>query len=1188
MRKLCLLTAVLAGLCLASLALGAPNIYPDPSFESSGQSEQARTGDKAGYLTVTSLNHFASIGGTVPVEPFARYRVSLWYKAKVGEGVFFAPYCYSWDSYEWAFVSAREVKTTTEWTPAEVTFVTPETTMYVHPLAYMDAANSEGWVDDIVVEKIAEPAETMAEIAARTDRSADEVRLLARWYVKQGNIAGAEALLNASEGLTRADVATVLAKATKDPAARHPYVVNVVAYGGPTYNEGMARFNEMTADMTRDQKLAIAADAACLNPNYDRCGQAARLVIAGNVGADGLSTVAEGREQLRAQRRALQSVLAAIPADSAAAKELKAAMTSVDQSSESLAKRRAELGRCRISINGQTLYPRADGVVMDGYVPRLVLPGEAQPISPRDAAVIIPDNPTPQESYAARDLRYHLELVTGRDFRLKNESEAAGSPGFYVGRTRAAEQAGVKFDSLGLEGIHIKTVGPSVILAGNQRGVLYAVYTFLQDNLGCRWFTPDCATWPKSGRIAVADLNRRFIPPLEFRMGDYPVARDGTFAARLRLNGDNHGMSAEQGGQRGVMGLAHTFAALVPPERYFAEHPEYFSLVGGKRQSGYSQICLTNPEVLEICIAGVRQWIKDHPEKKVFSVSQNDTWGYCECDDCTAIAEAEGSQAGPVVRFGNAIADDIAKDYPDVAIETLAYQYTRKPPKITKPRPNVIICLCSIECCFIHPLGNDSFNRTFADDIRGWNRICDRLWIWDYVINYAHTICPFPNLYVLKPNINFFLDNGVKGIYEESCYYTKSSELQELRNYIMAQTLWDPAYDTDKAIDEFCAAYYGAAAGPVREYLNLIHRETQRPRDLHVQIYTHPRSYVTEKMLTESRAIFDRAEAAVANDPVLLQRVQIARLPIMYAEIALGQGSTFVERDGKLVQEGGTDVSALVDRFTEIARAGEVTMISEGTNFDNWLAAVPRQAREIEIVTLRNGSLELQVLPELGGRFLSLKYGPNGAGVLKRGGTADAISPQEGGYEEYSENGYRSPGWQEAYTVAERSDRGVTLTADLRNGLRLTRVVTLDADRPVVSVKSTLTNISDSTRAACLRTHPEFAVKALTQASGRLLKADGSWETIKLADPKDPNAEVNEFIRGEDVPGGAWAVVDEAAGLAVVNRFQKAQVSQVLLNRSGLNNRVNLELYSIEREIAPGETLTLEHSYEIMPAADLK
>lgn len=1162
MPNLRALAAAPLGLLCASLALGGPNLYSDPSFEGSGQSGKARTGQRAAYLSVGARNHWSAVGGAIEVEPFARYRVALWYQARTGEGTFFAPYCYSWDSYEWAFVASHPVSTSGDWSLAEVTFVTPNTSMYVHPLAYMDAAESEGWADDIVVEKIAEPTEVMAEIEARSERSPDEIRLLARWYVKQRKLASAEALMSAADGLLRADLATVLAKATKDPVDRLPYVVQVVAYGGPTYFEGMARFAEMTSDMTRDQKLAIAAKAARLNPGYDRCGQAVRLVITGNLGMDPLATVAEGRTQLREQRQALDSVLSAIPPDSATAKELRTAMASMQEASDNLAERRRSLGHCRLSLGGQSL-------------------------SPRNAAIVVPDDPTPPETYAARDLRYHLELVTGRVFPITGETEAAGSPGFYLGRTRAARQAGVQLDGLGLEGLHIKTVGPSVILAGNQRGVLYAVYTFLQDNLGCRWFTPDCSTWPRSGEIDIANLNRRYIPPLEFRMGDYPVARNSTFAARLRLNGDNHGMSPEQGGQRGVMGLAHTFAALVPPEKYYDTHPEYFSLVGGKRQSGYSQLCLTNPEVLKLCIAGVRQWIKDHPDKKVFSVSQNDTHGYCECEECTKVAEAEGSQSGPMVRFVNAIADDIARDYPDVAIETLAYQYTRKPPKLTKPRPNVIICLCSIECCFIHPLGTDEFNRSFADDIRGWNRICDRLWIWDYIINYAHSICPFPNLYVLKPNINFFLENGVKGIYEESCYYTRGSELQELRNYIMAQTLWDPSYDTDKAIDEFCAAYYGAAAGAVREYINLIHRETQRYPDLHVTIYTHPRYYVTPQMIAEANALFDRAETAVADDPVLLHRVQVARLPIMYAAITLGQTGTFAERGDRLVQQGGTDVSSLVDRFAAIARAEGVTMVREGGSFEAWLAGVPRQPRDIPIETLRNGALELKVLPSLGGRIYRLTHLPSGTDLLYRSGSDEAVAPLEGGYEEYSESTYRSPGWSEVYVVTAQTPTSLTLQADLRNGLRATRVISLDAEKSVVSVTSTLTNVSESVRTACLRTHPEFAVRSLTQASARVLRPDGSWQTIRLPNERDPATEVNEFLSGEDVPAGAWAVVDEAAGLAIVNRFSREHISQALLNRSGSSNRVNLELYSVERELQPGESLALEHSYEVLTVAEM-
>ncbi len=88
----------------------------------------------------------------------------------------------------------------------------------------------------------------------------------------------------------------------------------------------------------------------------------------------------------------------------------------------------------------------------------------------------------------------------------------------------------------------------------------------------------------------------------------------------------------------------------------------------------------------------MRAVLKANPDMTIISVSQNDgNFDYCKCEKCAAIDAEEGSQAGTILRFVNAIADDIAEDHPHVVVDTLAYQYSVKPPRITKPRPNVCI-----------------------------------------------------------------------------------------------------------------------------------------------------------------------------------------------------------------------------------------------------------------------------------------------------------------------------------------------------------------------------------------------------------------------------------------------------------------------------------------------------------------
>jgi len=287
-----------------------------------------------------------------------------------------------------------------------------------------------------------------------------------------------------------------------------------------------------------------------------------------------------------------------------------------------------------------------------------------------------------------------------------------------------------------------------------------------------------------------------------------------------------------------------------------------------------------------------------------------------------------------MIHFVNAIADDIAKDHPDKLISTLAYQYTRKPPKHVKPSPNVTVRLCSIECCFSHPLADCAYNRSFTDDIKGWSKICKRLSVWDYVIDYHHSVMPFPNLRVLQPNIRFFVDNGVTSIYEEAAYFTPGTELAELRTWIMAKTLWNPDYDTDKAIDEFLAGYYGPAATPIRKYIDLMHKQVADHPQWHMTIWSKPTSrWLNDKAVAQSVKLFDQAEAAVKGDATLLQRVRIARMPVQYTRIVTARPG---HADAKTVR-------ALIDAFEASARKSGLTMVREHRAYgelSKWLATV--------------------------------------------------------------------------------------------------------------------------------------------------------------------------------------------------------------------------------------------------------
>ncbi|MDB6028931.1 MAG: hypothetical protein JWM68_5154, partial [Verrucomicrobiales bacterium] len=330
-------------------------------------------------------------------------------------------------------------------------------------------------------------------------------------------------------------------------------------------------------------------------------------------------------------------------------------------------------------------------------------------------------------------------------------------------------------------------------------------------------------------------------------------------------------------------GFAHTFNNLVPPDKHFKEHPEWFSMVNGQRTSD-GQLCLTDPQLRDFVVERVKKSLKESPDCEIISVTQNDRFKFCECPKCKTLDDAEASHAGTMITFVNYIAEHIEPEFPKVLVDTFAYQYTRKPPKSVKPRGNVTVRLCSIECNFREPLDHPS-NATFADDIRKWTAICSHLYIWDYVTDFKNYVLPHPNWFVLGPNIRFFQQYGVKGIFEEGAYAGHGAEMAEMRSWVLAQLMWNPKLDDRALIQEFLNGYYGAEAGKSSyRYLELVHASS---KGLFLGCYLRKElpSHLSFTTLTEAEQLWRKAEQAVANDPEKLWRVRIAHLPVRFAFI---------------------------------------------------------------------------------------------------------------------------------------------------------------------------------------------------------------------------------------------------------------------------------------------------------------
>lgn len=544
--------------------------------------------------------------------------------------------------------------------------------------------------------------------------------------------------------------------------------------------------------------------------------------------------------------------------------------------------------------------------------------------------IVTSSQATPAERYAASELQSYLEKIVGAKPPIVTDLTDTSPYEILIGESRRLSKLDLSIDvsELGSDGYLLRTAGRHLMIVGGRpRGTLNGVYSLLEEKLGVRWFTPELETVPRTNRVWLPPLYETKLPQLENREVFWTeMMRNADFAARHRLNGQHYKLAEKHGGRFAVyQPFVHSFDALVPPE-LFKDHPEYFPMIGGKRTGGYVQRCLSNPDVLRMSIAKVRDWIREHPEATIISVSQNDVYKNCECAECKSLDDQEGSPAASLLKFVNAVAEDIEKDHPKIRIDTLAYQYTRKPPKTIRPRGNVIVRLCSIECCFAHPLEtcNSPENARFRNDILAWKPVAPLLYVWDYTPNFAHYQQPFPNFDSLQPNVKFFVNNGVKGLFEQGNYSSGGAgELGPLRAYVLAKLLWNPDTVVSNHVSEFCTAYYGKAAEGIQRFLDLMHAQV-RGKDVHAHIFDAPKAaYLNDAFIAEADQLLAETEGKVEG--AQRTRVSVARLPIWYVQLARN-----------LVP--AQDRPARLKRFLEVARGAGISNISEARTLDDWAA----------------------------------------------------------------------------------------------------------------------------------------------------------------------------------------------------------------------------------------------------------
>ena len=538
--------------------------------------------------------------------------------------------------------------------------------------------------------------------------------------------------------------------------------------------------------------------------------------------------------------------------------------------------------------------------------PPLVLAARGAPPA---ATIVVRAGATACERYAADELRAFLERQTGVALPVATDDGPLPARAILLGETRQTERllgaAGAARD-LGDEGFRLKAAPPHLlILGGEGRGPLYGVYELLERFGGCAWYAPRFEVVPALAAFSVpGDLDETQRPAFALRTENWGAssAEGRAFAARNKLN--LRDFDAKLGGSRfrfdPVLGMCHTFNRLLPPEAWFDAHPEYFSLVNGRRLRVRTQLCLTNPDVVRLCTEKVLARIAASYPKGIryYGVSPNDWLNACECPDCAALDRRAKSRSGSLIAFVNTIAEAVEARYPDVVIQTLAYSYTRRPPEGIAPRRNVQVCLCTIECDFAKPIpvSRARENRRVRHAFGAWAAGGCRLGVWDYASNFGCYQHLWPNYDALRGNLAFFRDQGVREVFTLTNGGGANDVWSNIRCWLLAKWMWNPGLDEGTLLARCFRDHFGPAAPDVQAYFDFIRalpRDTKRfPLTCFANVYA---AGIETADLVRADALLARAAARVAGT-AWEENVRLARIPVDFTRALRGAARPSLSR----------------------------------------------------------------------------------------------------------------------------------------------------------------------------------------------------------------------------------------------------------------------------------------------------
>ena len=465
-----------------------------------------------------------------------------------------------------------------------------------------------------------------------------------------------------------------------------------------------------------------------------------------------------------------------------------------------------------------------------------------------DYKIVVSATADKSTNYGAQILQKRIKQAINVELPIVTDATAEGGLEIILGDTTRAECDAFNFETLGSESFQVKNVDNDLVIAGNDRGLLYGVYAYLEA-IGFRFYTVTTERIPYKDEVFVpSEINLTWSPTFDYRETMYCMTWDAEWAVSQRVNSDfmrsELKSNEKYGGFAGYIGgsswMVHTLWRLLPDSN-FTSHPEYFAEVNGARATKnlaghWNQPCLTNEGAYQVILQNALLKIESDKKSNILSISENDGGNYCTCTTCQASYDEYGV-SGTFYRFINRIAKDIAKEYPDIYIDTLSYSMSKELPKNIKMEDNVIIRVCPEMCNFCNDPTTCEQLAEQSKRVTDFSTICKNVYVYFYPINWSNLFSALPSYDAMLYDVRFFAEHGVKGVYAEG-YSKENPEFGELKAYLMAKLLANPYMSKGEFwyhYNDFLDGYYGDAAEYIAEY----HKLTEEMIDKHMQENGH-------------------------------------------------------------------------------------------------------------------------------------------------------------------------------------------------------------------------------------------------------------------------------------------------------------------------------------------------------------